>query len=189
MNISISLGPICSMLAIRLLPGYFKNRCPSHVFPLHVFLRYAACIISYYKDKKLHNTGIILCMGRANKRRHYNVTLSLIGWAHTQNNSYNIMKSFLYQNDIKQIFNSSTSAKTKTAHKKSISKQCSLLAIKGDVTWWPFLELLCWYLIIKLLKLLQLTWRSGSCLNIKTVFPRYGDSHVKDKTVARPSYL
>ena len=26
-------------------------------------------------------------------------------------------------------------------------------------------------------------------LNIKTVFPRYGDSHVKDKTVARPSYL
>ena len=24
---------------------------------------------------------------------------------------------------------------------------------------------------------------------IKTVFPRYGDSHVKDKTVARPSYL
>ena len=29
----------------------------------------------------------------------------------------------------------------------------------------------------------------GSRLNIKTVFPRYGDSHVKDKTVARPSYL
>ena len=25
--------------------------------------------------------------------------------------------------------------------------------------------------------------------NIKTVFPRYGDSHVKDKTVVRPSYL
>ena len=30
---------------------------------------------------------------------------------------------------------------------------------------------------------------SGYHLNIKTVFPRYGDSHVKDKTVARPSYL
>ena len=29
----------------------------------------------------------------------------------------------------------------------------------------------------------------GPCLNIKTVFPRYGDSHVKDKTVDRPSYL
>ena len=26
-------------------------------------------------------------------------------------------------------------------------------------------------------------------LNIKTVFSGYGDSHVKDKTVARPSYL
>ena len=31
--------------------------------------------------------------------------------------------------------------------------------------------------------------RSGPCLNIKTVFPRYGESHAKDKTVARPSYL
>ena len=30
---------------------------------------------------------------------------------------------------------------------------------------------------------------SGPHLNIKTVFPRYGYSHVKDKTVARPSYL
>ena len=29
----------------------------------------------------------------------------------------------------------------------------------------------------------------GSCLNIKTVFPRHGDSHVKDKAVVRPSYL
>ena len=29
----------------------------------------------------------------------------------------------------------------------------------------------------------------GPRLNIKTVFPRYGDSHVKDKTVVRPSYL
>ena len=25
--------------------------------------------------------------------------------------------------------------------------------------------------------------KAGPCLNIKTVFPRYGDSHVKDKTV------
>ena len=29
----------------------------------------------------------------------------------------------------------------------------------------------------------------GPRLNIKTIFPRYGDSHVKDKTVARLSYL
>ena len=30
---------------------------------------------------------------------------------------------------------------------------------------------------------------SGPHLNIKIVFPKYGDSHGKDKTVARPSYL
>ena len=29
----------------------------------------------------------------------------------------------------------------------------------------------------------------GPHLNIETVFPRYGDSHVKDKMVARLSYL
>ena len=31
--------------------------------------------------------------------------------------------------------------------------------------------------------------RTGSRLNIKTVFPGYRDSHYKDKTVVRPSYL
>ena len=31
--------------------------------------------------------------------------------------------------------------------------------------------------------------RSGPRLNIKTVFPRYGDSNVKDKTAARPSSI
>ena len=30
---------------------------------------------------------------------------------------------------------------------------------------------------------------SGPRLNIKTVFPSYGDSHVKDKTAVRTSYL
>ena len=35
-----------------------------------------------------------------------------------------------------------------------------------------------------------LVWcKSGPCLNIKTVFPRYEDSHVKGKTVTGPSYL
>ena len=31
--------------------------------------------------------------------------------------------------------------------------------------------------------------KPGPRLNIKTIFPGYGDSHVKDKTVSRPSYL
>ena len=30
---------------------------------------------------------------------------------------------------------------------------------------------------------------AGPHLNIKTIFPRYGDFHVKDKTVVGPSYL
>ena len=33
-------------------------------------------------------TGIILWMRPANERRRYNVTSSLIGWAHTQNNPW-----------------------------------------------------------------------------------------------------
>ena len=32
--------------------------------------------------------GIILCMCPANERRRYNVTSSLIGWAHTQNDPW-----------------------------------------------------------------------------------------------------
>ena len=32
-------------------------------------------------------------------------------------------------------------------------------------------------------------WNTGPRFNIKTVFPMYGDSHGKDMTVARPSYL
>ena len=32
-------------------------------------------------------TGIILCMRPANERQRYNVTLSLIGWVHAQNDN------------------------------------------------------------------------------------------------------
>ena len=47
-------------------------------------------------DQQLILPEIILCMHPANERwrysvtlsRHYSVTLSLIGWAHTQNNPY-----------------------------------------------------------------------------------------------------
>ena len=34
---------------------------------------------------RIANTGMILCMHRANARRRYNVTSSLIGSVHTQN--------------------------------------------------------------------------------------------------------
>ena len=34
------------------------------------------------------STGIILCMRPTNERQHYNVMLSLIGWAYTQNDPH-----------------------------------------------------------------------------------------------------
>ena len=36
-------------------------------------------------------SGIIVGMGSANERRRYNVTSSLIGWAHTQNGPWVFM--------------------------------------------------------------------------------------------------
>ena len=54
--------------------------------------------------------------------------------------------------------------------------------IKVPIAWWAWLGYIC--------PALFLGWLfHGPRLNIKTVFPRYGDSHVKHKTVARPSYL
>ena len=35
----------------------------------------------------------------------------------------------------------------------------------------------------------QWLWRPGACLNIKMSSWQYGNSHYKDKTVSRPSYL
>ena len=43
---------------------------------------------------------------------------------------------------------------------------------------WPHLCMMAWP-----------TMALGPCLNIKTVFPKYGDSHFKDKKVTIPSYL
>ena len=39
----------------------------------------------YFGSKLIISTGIILCVHLANERQHYNVTSSLIGWAHIQN--------------------------------------------------------------------------------------------------------
>ena len=48
------------------------------------------CCLSY--------SGIILCMRPANESRCYNVTLSLIGWAHTQNDSWALYCQYLILN-------------------------------------------------------------------------------------------
>ena len=58
----------------------------------------------------------------------------------------------------------------------------SLTSGKAITPWWY-----CSTLVLVMVHCLMLPRHSqeaGSCLNIKTVFPRYGDSHVKDKTVS-----
>ena len=58
-------------------------------------------------------------------------------------------------------------------HKNSLEKE--------HVSWWLLSGLISWY---------PLHWTSsGPHLTIKTVFPMHGNSRVKDKTVARPSYI
>ena len=60
-------------------------------------------------------------------------------------------------------------------------------AANGHIDWGLLLHS-GWHPLI-LDKSLRLFRRSGPRLNIRTVFPRYGDSHVKDKTVVRSCYF
>ena len=46
---------------------------------------------------KYLNPEIILCMCPANERQHYNVTSSLIGWAHTKNDPWNQFKVYIHR--------------------------------------------------------------------------------------------
>ena len=41
-----------------------------------------------FPSQRASNAVIILCKWQANERQHYNVILSLIGWAHTQNDPW-----------------------------------------------------------------------------------------------------
>ena len=47
---------------------------------------YSNC--SWLQVSDFQSAGIILCMGSANERRRYNVTSSLIGWVHSQNDPW-----------------------------------------------------------------------------------------------------
>ena len=65
---------------------------------------------------------------------------------------------------------------TKSARDKDICiKICGSYHISENRVWNN--NGLCW------------DWEPEPRLNIRTAFPRYGDSHVKDKTVERPSHL
>ena len=60
-----------------------KNMCNSVVSTVSADgLEISGARISKFRS---HTSGIILCMGPTNERQHYIVTLSLIAWAHTQN--------------------------------------------------------------------------------------------------------
>ena len=61
-----------------------------------MLMRYASLL-----SRTVHiewNSGIILCMRPANGRRRYNVTPSLIGWVHTQNDPGNWSSQSHYRN-------------------------------------------------------------------------------------------
>ena len=45
-------------------------------------------LVEVIMGERTQHTGIILCMCPANERRHYNVTSSLIGCVHSQNDSW-----------------------------------------------------------------------------------------------------
>ena len=49
------------------------------------------CEINATVPRRTNTTDIILCMRPANERWHYSVTLSLTGWAHTQNDPYTVI--------------------------------------------------------------------------------------------------
>ena len=69
---------------------------PSHYYqfgPSAIFTR-LTCPITKGKVIMYCTAGIILCMCPANERRCYNVTLSLIGWAHSQNDPCSGMNPF-----------------------------------------------------------------------------------------------
>ena len=56
----------------------------------------------------------------------------------------------------------------------SVRTRCGVTVIHTNCCWWVrWKQRSCWT-------------RAGPLLNIKTVFPRYGDSHARDKTIVRP---
>ena len=81
---------------------------------------------------------------------------------------------------------------------KSLQVVCDLQLTSIDLDYWYMTVILEVYFlnslyriiaIIELYRIIALRWRHRGPSQYKTDFPRYGDSHVKDKSVARPSYL
>ena len=71
-------------------------------------------------------SGIILGMGSANEKRCYNVTSSLIGWAHTQNDTYEYV--ILTSNDIDSQWGNFS-----FIHTSTVCSRCSAI-IPGGIS-------------------------------------------------------
>ena len=65
-------------------------------------------------------------------------------------------------------------------HHESVNIR-SLMKTTAHIGSWHYLGHILWVVILQT--------GLGPGLNIKTIFPRHGDSHVKDMMVTRPSYL
>ena len=154
-----------------------------------------------------YSTGLNLGLRPANERRRYKVTPSLIGWAQTYNQHWSISheicarfccalcclviqwspvltQAIFYAKYFSTYFHNVTKEMRFGVFFMSCNNfiRCHL-----DPRWNlnqnsnMFLqENVFENVVSEILSIL---------LRHQRVFPRYGDSHVKDKTVARPSYL
>ena len=141
---------------------------------------------------------IILDMGSANERRRYIVTSSLIACGHTKNDPWLAMAFHLILWPINLVsFQAYHEAFDMLFIPTMLIIYVVVCFLFSCVAAW---ETWSWCMCYDSSSLLfstcglvsfdvSLCWYSGPRLDIKTVFPRYGDSHVKDKAVARPSYL
>ena len=70
------------------VPNVISSKCILHVLFVEVKLPHISIDIVYTRQKYTHcytYEGVILCMSSASERRRCNVTSSLIGCAHSQN--------------------------------------------------------------------------------------------------------
>ena len=74
------------------------------------------------------DSGIILYMRSANERRRYIETSSLIGWAHTQNDPFNIFPAAIF---LKQLNASFTKRSERTA--QQLARGISYLVLTSEL--------------------------------------------------------
>ena len=83
----LCLSDVCLLASSKQIisDSFYKWIFKSMIIHTNIFIMQSNNTIQSIKTWYHMGPGIILCMRAANWRRHYNVKLSLIGWAHTQN--------------------------------------------------------------------------------------------------------